>query len=65
MHLYFPYFHFRYKTDGSNRISKIFTPVSTGKIEDNKIIASMFGRRYRLYSTLFHKAVSDLARFCA
>ena len=42
-------------TDGSNNISKIFTSVCTGRVEENSIIIDLFGRKYSLQSVLFHE----------
>ena len=47
-------FVIRYKTDGFNNISKIFTSVSTGRVEENNIVIDLFGRKYSLQSVLFH-----------
>ena len=47
-------FVIRYKTDGFNNISKIFTSVSTGRVEENNIIIELFGRKYSLQSVVFH-----------
>lgn len=47
----------RYKTDGETGISKIFTPVSTGKFQEDRIIATLFGRKYRLKSIFFRKGI--------
>ena len=48
---------FRYKTDGELGISKISSTVSTGKIQDDKIVVSLFGNTYCLKSVLFHLGV--------
>ena len=47
-------FVIRYKIDGFNNISKIFTSVSTGRVEENNIIIELFGRKYSLQSVVFH-----------
>ena len=47
-------FVIRYKTDGFNNISKIFTSVYTGRVEENNIIIELFGRKYSLQSVVFH-----------
>ena len=55
-------FVIRYKTDGFNNISKIFTSVSTGRVEENNIIIELFGRKYSLQSVVFHHGNSVNSR---